>query len=147
MATASLTLVEAQFLLMAPKDVGGAEVEWVEARLPASGALMMAFMMFGVSARGHDLIVRGEWKGPGEDQIFLKAAKNSRGNLARLCLTGKHAGSVHWHVFESVGLGEEYRGDVTYDVGKGPEVGELFENVFVPTLQIHNLRYQKRWIS
>lgn len=86
-------------ILDAEKDGHGHEATWSQARL-SDGSLLWAGLHVAVTALGHDLHVRAEWKGPTEQQIIMQFP-GANWNLLRLCLTSHHPGSPHWHRFEN----------------------------------------------
>lgn len=123
-------------VLNAPKDAHGNEATWSCARM-SDGSLLSASLHIGVTALGHDLQVRAEWKGPTEQQIIMQFPR-AHWNLLRLCLTSHHPGAPHWHRFENYSEVREQKIDIP-GLPSDPSAMDALLDHFIVDQQIVNL--------
>jgi hypothetical protein len=100
---------ELRAILETEKDAGSRPAVWTKAPLE-DGSLLSASCLFTVQCNNHGLLVRAEWNGPRDQQIFMKLSPKATPNLARLCMTKCHEGIAHWHFLEGFnGIAETHK--------------------------------------
>ena len=138
-----VTACGATILLAAPKDGHGAEARWTVATTPVTKTPISATMKIAVEALGYTLSIHSEWRGPG-DQSILMHNPSGPGHLVRLCLTPKHEGDLHWHIFEQMRDIRETPLPANHTPTESDSMEDLFEKVFMPSLQIYNVVVVRR---